>query len=530
MSLLNALLLALMSASLATLPSGSPATANWPAPAFWSPPKASRGVTALSDISNPLPFIGVTPCRQYDSRSVTPLPDNTNLAVTLTGAPCGLPSSAQAVSVNITVFDITGAGGNGVFRVGTANDPTTAWINYPSIETQRGNAGVVPVTGSGQIVVKVNQGGGSVDFTVDVNGYYYDGNSTLPLAPGEHFRIIADSGGDSAGIFQNKGTSFATSGVLGFASGTTGTTYGVLGLGVSSSAGAVGVRGLQEGSGTTYGVQGVTFSTTGGAAGVYGFDGGTDVGSDPADFFSVGVRGASRFNIGVLGICANCPDAGVVGTHLDSTGSVTSFGELGRSGVGVFFDNGLAGTGTKSFVEPHPTDPSKAIRYVSLEGPEAGTYFRGRGKFQRGTATIELPGDFRIVTDPDSLSIQVTPIGEMASVAVVSIGIDGIVVKGSRDVEFFYLVNGVRQAYKNWDPIQPNEFFVPKSSGAKLPKYLSDEERGRLIANGTYNTDGTVNMETAERLGWTRTWADREGQVAAAPNAAPNTPLDSERR
>ena len=122
--------------------------------------------------AQPYRLVTITPCRQYDSRNFTPLPDNTNRAVTLTGAPCGIPANAPAVSVNITVLDITGAGGNGVFRVGTANDPPTAWLNYPPTETQRANAGIVPLNGSGQIVVKVNQGGGSVDVTVDVNGYF----------------------------------------------------------------------------------------------------------------------------------------------------------------------------------------------------------------------------------------------------------------------------------------------------------------------------------------------------------------------
>jgi len=40
-------------------------------------------------------------------------------------------------------------------------------------QTQRGNAGVVPLS-TGTIFVKVNQGGGSVQFVVDVNGYYSD--------------------------------------------------------------------------------------------------------------------------------------------------------------------------------------------------------------------------------------------------------------------------------------------------------------------------------------------------------------------
>src|SRR6266536_3220132 len=156
-----------------------PPLVNWAAPAIWSP-HTGRGVTTMGDITNPVPLIGVTPCRQYDSRHTTPLPTATNRTVTITGAPCGLPTAAVAVSLNITVFSITGATGNGVFLVGTTSPPTTAWINYPPTETQRGNAGAVPLT-SGAIIVRVEQGGGSVNFTVDVNGYYTGGD----LASGE---------------------------------------------------------------------------------------------------------------------------------------------------------------------------------------------------------------------------------------------------------------------------------------------------------------------------------------------------------
>ncbi len=144
---------------------------DWPAPSEWSPREMSRGVSTMGAVTSPLPFIGVTPCRQFDIRPGT-LADNTPLAITLTGGACGISSSAAAVSLNITVFAISGAGGNGVFKVGTASPPTTAWINYPPTETQRGNAGVVPINGSGQIWVQVNQGAGSIQLTVDVNGYY----------------------------------------------------------------------------------------------------------------------------------------------------------------------------------------------------------------------------------------------------------------------------------------------------------------------------------------------------------------------
>ncbi len=132
----------------------------------------TNGAINIVPIAPGADFYTVAPCRQYDSRNSTPLPDNTNRSVTLIGVPCGVPPTAVAVSVNITVFSITGAGGNAVFQVGTANNPTFAWINYPPSETQRGNAGFLPLNGSGQIVVKLNQGGGSINFVVDVNGYF----------------------------------------------------------------------------------------------------------------------------------------------------------------------------------------------------------------------------------------------------------------------------------------------------------------------------------------------------------------------
>ncbi len=127
---------------------------------------------AADAAAQPYQFITITPCRQYDSRNFTPLPQNTSRAVLLTGAPCGVPTSAVAVSVNITIFNISGATGNGVFQVGTASSPTFAWINFPPTEAQRSNAGALPLDALDQLWVRVQMGGGQLDFTVDVNGYF----------------------------------------------------------------------------------------------------------------------------------------------------------------------------------------------------------------------------------------------------------------------------------------------------------------------------------------------------------------------
>ncbi len=458
----------------------APPLVNWSAPAAYA---SKSRIHALNDISNPVPFIEISPCRQYNSTG-TPLLQGVNRTVTLTGAPCGIPPSAVAVSVNITVFNITGATGNGVFKVDNVSPPTVAWINYPPTETQRANAGTVALNATGQIVVQVAQGAGQVDFIVDVNGYYADTSAGTALNPGEYFWI---SGSVDGPVIRGLN-----------ASGNFGT--GVDGVALASS-------------GVVYGVSGLSFSPSNDAAGVIG-SGATVRPLNAYDF--AGVRGESDVHTGVLGVSEF---QGVAGSVIDTTGTEQAYGVAGFNPgtiYGLFAGGALAATGAKAFVEPHPNDPSKVIRYVSLEGPEAGTYFRGRGKFQDGVAAIEVPEDFRMVTDSEGLGIQVTPIGNFASVAVVRMALDEIVVKASQDVEFFYTVNGVRRTHKDWKPIGPGNEFAPRSSDARMPAYLTEGQKALLISNGTYRADGTVNMETAQRLGWTKIWADRKAQAGAA--------------
>lgn len=205
------------------------------------------------------------------------------------------------------------------------------------------------------------------------------------------------------------------------------------------------------------------------------------------------------------------------GYHLNSSGVVQSAGHLGWLGsFGLVVAGDSSISGIKSFVEPHPTDASKVIRYISLEGNESGTYFRGRGRFQNGLAVIEVPEDFRIVTDPEGLTVQITPIGGLATVGVMKMDLNRIVVQSSRNLEFSYMVNGIRHAYRDAGAIAENEkLFVPMSPNEPMPAYLPQPLRDRLISNGTYRPDGTVNMETARRLGWDKAWEKRSPPAPA---------------
>jgi hypothetical protein len=73
------------------------------------------------------------------------------------------------------------------------------------------------------------------------------------------------------------------------------------------------------------------------------------------------------------------------------------------------------------------------------------------------------------------------------------------------------MVNGIRRTHKHaTNPIAENTFeYVPRSPDERIPAYLSEGQKQLLIQNGTYRPDGTVNMETAQRLGWDRKWAER---------------------
>jgi hypothetical protein len=51
--------------------------------------------------------------------------------------------------------------------------------------------------------------------------------------------------------------------------------------------------------------------------------------------------------------------------------------------------------------------------------------------------------------------------------------------------------------------------FAPDRPDSKIPAYLSEPQKRLLIQNGTYKPDGTVNMETARRLGWDKEWEKR---------------------
>ena len=71
----------------------------------------------------------------------------------------------------------------------------------------------------------------------------------------------------------------------------------------------------------------------------------------------------------------------------------------------------------------------------------------------------------RQVTEEEGLTVQVTPLGPGADLWIESQGLDEIVVRGKKDVEFHYFVNGVRVGFADVRIVAPNQAFVPTTAG-----------------------------------------------------------------
>jgi len=217
------------------------------------------------------------------------------------------------------------------------------------------------------------------------------------------------------------------------------------GIGLESRGPVAGVRALATAStGTNYAVYGATNSSDG-----YG---GYFIGKVSIDVSHL--SGPS----GRLALVLNgSPDNEDIG--IDINKSRLYIWNIRDNIRGDLIVRNLEATGTKNFVQPHPTDPTKEIVYVSLEGPEAGTYIRGTAELVDGEAVIELPEHFGLVTSDEGLTVQLTPLGGWLQLYVVERSPRRLVVReaNGKDGRFDYLVQGVRRGYEGHQVIRDKE-------------------------------------------------------------------------
>ncbi len=138
--------------------------------------KVAHCLDRLCGASPPsLGFHSLTPCRIVDTRSPTGPLAGPALATTadrvfnLAGT-CGVPSTAKALSINLTATGSTAAGNLRLHPGGTMVPPTSS-INYSPGQTRANNA-IASVSALGSLAVYCGQASGTTHFILDVNGYF----------------------------------------------------------------------------------------------------------------------------------------------------------------------------------------------------------------------------------------------------------------------------------------------------------------------------------------------------------------------
>jgi len=169
----------------------------------------SNGST--TQIANPVPtaveFVPLTPCRVVDTRNSNgnfggpAITGNSSRSFPLSqgGNPCGIPSSAIAYSLNVTVVPITTLGYLTIWPSGEGQ-PTVSTLNSPDGRV-KANAAIVPAgTPSGSVSVYVTD---TSNVILDIDGYFAAPTSgslafyTLPPC-----RIVDTRGGQDQGELQ----------------------------------------------------------------------------------------------------------------------------------------------------------------------------------------------------------------------------------------------------------------------------------------------------------------------------------------
>ena len=117
----------------------------------------------------------VSPCRLFDTRTAGQTPALASAAIRAVTAAgrCGIPSSARAITVTLTVTGGTGGGHLSLFP-GNLTVPATAALNFAAMQTRSSNAiASLATNGAGTLGLSAFVGGdGTVEAIVDVFGYF----------------------------------------------------------------------------------------------------------------------------------------------------------------------------------------------------------------------------------------------------------------------------------------------------------------------------------------------------------------------
>ena len=123
--------------------------------------------------------------------------------------------------------------------------------------------------------------------------------------------------------------------------------------------------------------------------------------------------------------------------------------------------------GWKGFDIKHPTKENHRLRYVCLEGPEGGVYYRG---ILKDSEFIELPDYWKDLVDTKTITVHLTPIGTYQYLYY-TVAKNRIIVKNHSNLPTHcsYIVYGER---KDGEPLIPEyEGNSPEDYPGKNDQY-----------------------------------------------------------
>jgi hypothetical protein len=178
----------------------------------------------------------------------------------------------------------------------------------------------------------------------------------------------------------------------------------------------------------------------------------------------------------------------------------------------------LAGSGTKSWANPHPTDPTKEIIYATVEADRDTALLRGRGVLVNGRALILFPEHFAMTVSElpeEPVHVVVTP-RDAASKGLAVVGSDHEkfevveLAQGTGSYEFDYVVTGVRRGYEEREVITDNVDFVPghgrlENFAGDVAEYYRRQSPGLkriMMGSGLIDVDAKPEAGLFKAQGW----------------------------
>lgn len=133
-------------------------------------------------------------------------------------------------------------------------------------------------------------------------------------------------------------------------------------------------------------------------------------------------------------------------TNISIFGNTSFIGDVDFTGginfTGNVHINGTLTATVKSFVIDHPTKKDKKLQYGVLEGPEHSVYIRGKLKNEN---IITLPEYWVNLIHEDTITVNLTSIGNKQDLFVKKINSSFIEIYGDENIECFYTVFAERK-------------------------------------------------------------------------------------